>query len=171
MFGFEYGLMPEQIYTSFLEDCFENYNKINSEKDFKVFFSSPNDFSQVESENEFDCSVFDWKIIHKVFRCLYTEINSIPIIAFLIVPYNERSNTKMIEWVSAEFSSDKAEFSGEIGQLNPLVNPDADMKLIPEIEFGFPIVVLSTKVDSILLDSISSMINYYFSETPNKKIE
>ena len=70
----------------------------------------------------------------------------------------------MVEWVTAEFSSKVGEFSGERGQLNPMVNPNVNLTLVSESSVGSPIVVLSKKVDNSLLNNIDELIKKHFAE-------
>ena len=133
-FGFEYGMMPEQQYTSFIEKCFKEYENIRTVADFENLnsFIIADNFKKVYYDETFDCHVYDWKHIHKIYRVIFAKVNSQIVISFLIAPYNERESSKMVEWVTAEFSSKVGEFSGERGQLNPMVNPNVKLELVPE---------------------------------------
>lgn len=165
-FGFEYGLMSEQQYTSFIEKCFKEYESISTEADFEKLnsFLSPDNFKKVFYDETLDCHVYDWTDVHKIYRVIFTKVDNQIVIVFLIAPYNERESAKMVEWVTAEFSSKVGEFSGERGQLNPMVNPNVNLALVPENPVGSTIVVLSKKVDSSLLLNITEMIKKHFAE-------
>lgn len=156
--------MPEQQYTSFIEKCFKEYDQIKTLADFDKRNPDADDFKMVQYDNTFNCNVYNWRHIHKIYRVIFTEVNSQVVIIFLIAPYNERNSTKMVEWVTAEFSSKVGEFSGERGQLNPMVNPNVNLTLVSESSVGSPIVVLSKKVDNSLLNNIDELIKKHFAE-------
>ena len=165
-FGFEYGIMSEQQYTTFIENCFKEYQNIRSIADFEKLnsFIMHDNFKKVLYDETFDCHVYDWKSIHQIYRVIFAEVNTEVVIIFLIAPYNDRGSSKMVEWVTAEFSSKVGEFSGERGQLNPMVNPNVNLTLVPENPVGSTIIVLSKKVDGSLIYNITEMIKIHFEE-------
>ena len=67
------------------------------------------------------------------------------------------------DWVKAEFRIERGEYSGERGQLNPTVNPKANLKYISETSVGFPIVILSGTEDNPLINQeLLKLIDIHF---------
>jgi hypothetical protein len=155
MFGFGF----QQKYVDFLENCFKNYASIKNYNDFKKLFPEKKEFTVLKEGNLNGCNfvVAEWQLVHKRFRIIYLDDNGNALISFLI-PYNSYS-----EWVEAEFRTTKGEFSGERGQLNPMINLNAKMQFITETNVGYPVVMLgNSSMNGINNQNIVELINVYF---------
>lgn len=161
MFGFGTGF--QQNYVDFLENCFKKFETIKQYEDFEKLFPDwdKESFSILKMENSQTMSytLTEWKLCHKKFRMLFFSYQSIITIAFLI-PYDSYS-----DWVKAEFRIERGEYSGERGQLNPTVNPKANLKYISETSVGFPIVVLSrTEENNSINQELLKLIDIHFQD-------
>lgn len=157
MFGFGTGF--QQNYVNFLENCFKKFETIKEYKDFENLFPHKDEFNILKTDRfqTMSYTLTEWKLVHKRFRMLFFSFESQTAIAFLI-PYDNYS-----DWVKAEFRIERGEYSGERGQLNPTVNPKANLKYISETSVGFPIVILSGTEDNPLINQeLLKLIDIHF---------
>ena len=95
---------------------------------------------------------FPFKLRLQFYNCVSAFLT----ILFLI-PYESYST-----WVEAEFNSQKGEYSGERGRLNPYVNSNAQIKYFPVTSVGYPVVLLTSIGKNMTDTTMTSLIDNYF---------
>jgi len=153
---FNFGFQEQ--FVTLIENSFKNYSSLKNTSDFMKLFRDHDEVNQLslEKENEDLLTLLEWKLVHKRFRILFIESQILNSILFLI-PYKSYSN-----WVEAEFNTQKGEFSGERGRLNPFVNPNAQLKYIADSSIGHPVVLLTGTGSNMTKSSMEDLLEKYF---------
>ena len=153
---FNFGFQEQ--YVALLENSFKSFASLKNPSDFERLFRDHDELNQLSRDtiDKSTVTAFEWKLVHKRFRILFIESQVSNSILFLI-PYESYST-----WVEAEFNSQKGEYSGERGRLNPYVNSNAQIKYFPVTSVGYPVVLLTSIGKNMTDTTMTSLIDNYF---------